>query len=513
MQNLFPAEPPSADGLRVRRKLGEGGTAQVWLVSSARGEEYALKCFAAAGDSEHSGWSTGQHPGLRRELRVLKNFRHRHLIALHDVVKLTAEWAGMTGLLMDYAPAGSLAELLGVRTRLSVGETITILTPIFQVLDYLHTNGVQHGDISAGNVLFSAHGQPLLADLGLAAWRGEKPDSRLEGTEGFFDPARHQGTSRTAAADIYALSVLGWWCLSGEPPSTSRRLASLPQNVPQALIATLRSGMATEPAQRPEAATMAREIFASATALPVDLIAAVHPSVLPQLMTRRRVRRGKWPQPGLAEDKQNKASVGRSSVPRRTLLRQVGLAVTAAMLIFVLGFGLSHGVVQSSGSVTARSPRAEQSLLRQPAAKIETVAPTNTAEAVDSRFGERQPAELLAALCQLRAEAFRGAKLKLLEKVDAPASTALTHDQQSIKLLLQQRHLLSGFSISVTLLSHRTNAVGQLVLSAWVHYGPYAERSISGSLVSEHPKEQRQKLRFILVKHQGRWLISQVFAG
>ena len=75
---------------------------------------------------------------------------------------------GGLGLVLDYAPGGSLAELMASRGSLGAGETVTVLTPVAQALAYLHGHGFTHGDVSPGNVLFTAHGKPLLADLGVA---------------------------------------------------------------------------------------------------------------------------------------------------------------------------------------------------------------------------------------------------------------------------------------------------------------------------------------------------------
>ena len=106
---------------------------------------------------------------------------------------------------MDYAPGGSLRQLVGARGRLSVGETVTVLTPIAQVLAYLHGRGFTHGDVSPGNVLFTAHGKPLLADLGVARMVG--------------DPAGVPDLARTA------LPIRRRWMPSG--PDCSRGATSI----------------------------------------------------------------------------------------------------------------------------------------------------------------------------------------------------------------------------------------------------------------------------------------------
>ena len=126
----------------------------------AAGRRVTSTAAAAAGEED-----------VRREIRILSVLDHQHLIKAHDAVRFArqprpagaAETGGTgIGLLLDYAPGGSLAELVGSRRKLPVGETVTVLTPIAQVLGYLHAKGFTHGDVSPGNVLFTGHGKPML---------------------------------------------------------------------------------------------------------------------------------------------------------------------------------------------------------------------------------------------------------------------------------------------------------------------------------------------------------------
>ena len=197
----------------VGRVLGRGGSSTVWLVTEERtGRDFALKCLGA----EHGGGpapasrATGAaaEDAIRREIRILSVLDHQHLIKAHDAVRLRAA-AGTAGprsrrrrigLLLDYAPGGSLAELVGSRRKLPVGETVTVLTPIAQVLGYLHAKGFTHGDVSPGNVLFTGHGKPMLSDVGIARMVGDASAVPDHGTAGLYGPGtggRRPG--RTAA--------------------------------------------------------------------------------------------------------------------------------------------------------------------------------------------------------------------------------------------------------------------------------------------------------------------------
>ncbi|MGP4033182.1 protein kinase domain-containing protein [Pseudarthrobacter sp. 1C304] len=305
---------PEVTGFDVVRCLGRGGTASVWLVSEhSSGNEYALKCFtggdgAAGADAEEA---------VRREVRILSVLDHDHLVRARSVVRLrgkpgTRSGSGESdgvdtsgandgggegldptlGLIMDYAAGGSLGQLVAGRGKLGPGETVTVLTPVAQALAYLHGNGCTHGDVSPGNVLFTAHGKPLLADLGVARMAADAPASPDAGTDGFRDPAPIDAVRAglQPERDVYSLAALGWYCLTGSPPEPGAQRPPLPllvPEVPPALAAALESGLAEDRRLRPTAAEFAGAVHRSAVAAPVDLSVSVHPSVIPQLLTRR----------------------------------------------------------------------------------------------------------------------------------------------------------------------------------------------------------------------------------
>ena len=169
---------------------------------------------------------------------------------------------------------------------------MTVLTPIAQALAYLHGHGFTHGDVSPGNVLFTAHGKPLLADLGVARMVADAGGVAEAGTAGFRDPAPVDAVRAglQPERDIYSLAALGWYCLTGRAPGHGSDRPPLPllvPGVPGALVAALEAGLNEDRRQRPGAAEFAAAIYRSALAAPVDLSVSVHPTVIPQLLTRR----------------------------------------------------------------------------------------------------------------------------------------------------------------------------------------------------------------------------------
>jgi serine/threonine protein kinase len=286
--------------------LGRGGSSTVWLATEERsGREFALKCLGE-GNPEVAGPGEGAEPGgdaeeaIRREVRILSVLDHQHLIKAHDALRLhrpagsAVTGGGTIGLLLDYAPGGSLGDLVGSRAKLTIGETVTVLTPIAQVLGYLHGQGFTHGDVSPGNVLFTGHGKPMLSDVGIARMVGDVSAVQDHGTAGFMDPAPVDAVRAglQPERDVYSVAALGWYCLTGQPP---RRTADRPPlslllpDVPAELAAALEAGLNEDRRLRPTAVELATAVYRSAPPLPVDLASSVHATVIPQLLTRRRV--------------------------------------------------------------------------------------------------------------------------------------------------------------------------------------------------------------------------------
>ncbi|MCQ2001211.1 serine/threonine-protein kinase [Arthrobacter zhaoxinii] len=297
----IPVSPaPDVPGFRVDRLLGVGGTAAVWLVRDSDGAPFALKVPVRGADGGVNAFEA------RREVNILSRLEHPHLLQVHAVVETDQG----TGLLGGYAAGGSAAGLVAARGPVQPGEAVSILVGIAGALGYLHARGTAHGDVSPGNILFTPEGRPLLADFGSGRLLGE-PGAPHPGTPGFSAPERRDGADAGlgAASDIYSLAAVGWFLLTGRipPPSRSRPpLSILVPGVGRELPALLEAGLAEDAAVRPGAGEFAAAVYRSVPALPVDLVAAVHPDVHPELLTRRTESAGSgaggrkrwWRRPG-----------------------------------------------------------------------------------------------------------------------------------------------------------------------------------------------------------------------
>ena len=191
-------------GFMIGEMLGSGNSSEVWAARiAATGEQVALKRVALM--------ESDALRAARTEAALLTALDHPHLIRLHALIP-TPDAAV---LVLDLADGGSLADLLARRGRLAVGEVVTALAPIAAALAYAHQLGVLHGDVTPGNVLFTAIGLPMLADLGVGRIVGDSVAVRC--TPEYVDPAVARGCAPGPSSDVFMLGAVAMRALTGSP--------------------------------------------------------------------------------------------------------------------------------------------------------------------------------------------------------------------------------------------------------------------------------------------------------
>ncbi len=262
-------------GYAADKLIGYGATSQVWQGRVLRtGEPVALKVLAVT--------DAAAHRSARAEAALLSALDHPHLLRLHELVSD----GNQAILVVDYAAGGSLAQLLERRSRITVGELVTAVAPVAAAVAYLHEEGLVHGDISPANLLFTAQGQPVLADLGVASMCGNTDDPHA--TLAYLDPAVANGGAAGTPSDVFMLAATALHALTGRPPwiaSTSQSLVDVAAlgdiaglddalaGVPAEVAAVVRRGLSALPHARGTAAEFALDLRHAATPAPLELAA------------------------------------------------------------------------------------------------------------------------------------------------------------------------------------------------------------------------------------------------
>src|SRR4051794_27080256 len=276
MPERSPADvPPVVPGYVLQELLGRGGTGEVWrAVPRSGGAPVAVKVLVA-GDPERQA----------REAALLGELDHPHLVGLREVVHQPRRGGPpRVALVLDLLPGGSLAALLARRGRLRPGEVVTAIAPVAAALAHAHENGVVHGDLSPGNIVFTAEGRPVLTDLGVARVLGEA--AAVEVTPAYVDPTVARGGAPGPASDVFGIAAAAFHALTGVPPWNAAQpgaalagaaegglpdLDELAPEAPAELRAVVIRGLAADPHERGSAAAFALDLRHACRPEPVRL--------------------------------------------------------------------------------------------------------------------------------------------------------------------------------------------------------------------------------------------------
>ena len=202
------------------RELGRGGYARVYLA-----EHLYLKHLVAL---KLLNRSLSQHEDVARfqfEARLLAQLRHRHIVRALDF-----GWEGDTPfLVMDYAPGGTVEQVFRRGVPQPISRMLPIVLAVARALQCAHNHQVIHCDVKPENILLGPYDEVWLADFGIATTANNLPGKRygerqIRGSVRYMAPEQIQGNP-LPASDQYALAVMVYQWLCGEPPFCGSEIA------------------------------------------------------------------------------------------------------------------------------------------------------------------------------------------------------------------------------------------------------------------------------------------------
>ncbi|AKF81289.1 serine/threonine protein kinase [Myxococcus fulvus] len=164
---------------------------------------------------------------FRREAATLQRLSHPHIVQVLDYGELPE---GRPFIAMEWLEGRDLAAELSARGPLSSREALEVLEQVGAALGVAHAAGVVHRDLKAQNVMrLSGGGEALwvkLVDFGVAKalTPGVPGASSLThtgvalGTPLSMAPEQIRGEVPDARTDLYALGVLLFQLVTGQPP-------------------------------------------------------------------------------------------------------------------------------------------------------------------------------------------------------------------------------------------------------------------------------------------------------
>jgi hypothetical protein len=198
----------------VRRRLGSGGFATVWLAHDEQLDaEVAVKVLA-------DNWAHDDSVRRRflEEGRFLRRVESEHVVQVHDVGELED---GRPFLVLTYADGGTLAARLQ-EGPLDLASAVGVIVQVGRGLQALHRRGLLHRDVKPANVLFRRTDdgeRAVLSDLGLGKSLDEVSRITMPGgTPSYVAPEQAMGERLDQRADEYALGAVAYAALTGRSP-------------------------------------------------------------------------------------------------------------------------------------------------------------------------------------------------------------------------------------------------------------------------------------------------------
>jgi len=205
--------PQRIGNYQLERQIGKGGMSEVWLGRhrSLENRLIAVKLLL----SQDQEWIER----FTREANITSRLRHDHIIQIFD----HGYQPPFHYTIMEYVVGGALRSLIKPRQPLPLDLALRIFRDAGTALDYAHTHGVIHRDVSPGNILVEQDsGRVLLTDFGIARESGRAgmtTVSKVMGTPGYLSPEHaSSAASVTHLSDIYGLGVVLYEMLTGMLP-------------------------------------------------------------------------------------------------------------------------------------------------------------------------------------------------------------------------------------------------------------------------------------------------------
>src|SRR6202012_1087592 len=276
---------------QLDERIAAGGYGEVWRATDlVLGRRVAVKLLLAQHVQQAETLAR-----FRAEAQRAGALNQANIARVYDYVEPNPPQPPF--LVMELIDGPSLAQMLA-DGPLPPAQVMDIIAGAAAGLQAAHDAGLVHRDIKPANLLLTRDGTVKVTDFGISYAAGSAPmtaSGMLVGTAGYMAPERLGGGPVTGAADLYALGIVGYEALAGNPPFTgtppgiaikhrAQPLPPLPPSVPPGVSGLIEALIAKDPADRPASAgdvarwaTHEHDMLVSATR--TDLPAGMTPPI------------------------------------------------------------------------------------------------------------------------------------------------------------------------------------------------------------------------------------------
>ncbi|XVU28121.1 serine/threonine-protein kinase [Actinoplanes sp. CA-054009] len=353
--------PLLAGRYRLGEALGQGGSSVVhYGFDTTLKRPVAIKIFDESATD------------VLREARTAAALSHPNIAQVYDYGEVVEGTDRTPYLVMEFVDGETLADRLSRTGALRWRQAAEVGKETASALAAAHAQELVHRDVNPRNIMLTPEGVKVL-DFGIAIAAGHNSidiSGALWGSPAHLAPEQLRGEPSYPAADVYALGLLLFECLTGDRawPGASlvevlatrhgRPAPRLPRisGLPRDIIRLYEACTAEDPADRPTALEIAdifRDFAPTPLTRPASHIPAIRSATLPAPLT---------------------VAIAQSRPPRRSRRRLtvVASAAAVAVLLSIVGVQLLNG----TGTPGGRTAEAAVEATPPPATKSPTASPT-----------------------------------------------------------------------------------------------------------------------------------------
>jgi hypothetical protein len=215
-------------GVKIVRLIGEGGMGRVYEAVQARPERtVAVKIIRQGILTEKT------LRRFEREAEFLAKLQHPGIAQIYVVGTYSSDVGEIPFYVMEYLADAKPVTHYVDELNLSLTDRLRLFQQVCQAVSHGHDRGVVHRDLKPGNILIDGNGQPKVIDFGVArstdsdlALTSMRTDTgQLVGTVQYMSPEQFGADPHDldTRADVYALGVVLYELLAGEPPYQVKR--------------------------------------------------------------------------------------------------------------------------------------------------------------------------------------------------------------------------------------------------------------------------------------------------
>jgi serine/threonine-protein kinase len=209
----------------IIEELGRGAMGVIYKAKDPVIGRYVAIKTIRLGDFTDSAHIAELHSRLMREAQSAGVLSHPNIITIFDV----GEEAGLAYFAMELVEGATLEHIVEGEKRLDESAIVSIARQTADALGFAHQRGIVHRDIKPANIMLTQDGRVKVADFGIAKVGSTKmtQTGMLLGSPSYMAPEHFLGRPLDGRSDIFALGILLYELIAGQPPFAAENLGTL----------------------------------------------------------------------------------------------------------------------------------------------------------------------------------------------------------------------------------------------------------------------------------------------